>query len=653
MKKRIYIIIVVILFSLFTNYLNTDNGLKDNFYLTINKDIIEKNVLEEGEYSWSYFLEAQERVDEDTDLLVKDILEGNASELDIKEIDTIERIYNKAIDIDKRNKDGIKDLNTYIDKVWKVDSVSKLVDVIILIENELGIDILSNIEVLEDYQDNSRNIIYFVPVTFAFGASSDYIVNDDYMAYKAYIRRACIQLWKAYGYDTKEAREIVSRVFSFYEGVANVSMLSEELSDIDAYYNVVSEDEVNGIYNNVEGKYLERIGLVGKDVYSLVDKEQYKYFNESLVSDNIDVWKYVIITKILSSYASYGSSDYVEVVNNLNEGLLGSSKDNDIETQALEIVKGLFSEEIDIEYSSKYLIEEDVLEIEKMFLDIKRIFGKRLRDNDWLSEDAKNKALLKLEEMDIVIGVDDGVNGYEMASELDVSSGSLISDIIKMQKIARKKDLERLDRGSKVMAMEQTSVNAYYQLLDNSIVIPVAFFELVDDYNDTFEKLGTIGMIIAHEVTHAFDGNGSKFDEVGNMNNWWSDEDREVFKRLSDEVVDYYSSFEVIEGKHINGEKTVNENIADLGALACIVEIAKDNDASHDEFKKMFEAFASVWASRESEEYMELLLLQDVHAPNEFRVNAVLSSIEEFYQVYYIYPLNDMWISKNDRVMVW
>ena len=137
------------------------------------------------------------------------------------------------------------------------------------------------------------------------------------------------------------------------------------------------------------------------------------------------------------------------------------------------------------------------------------------------------------------------------------------------------------------------------------------------------------------------------------MNNWWSDEDREVFKRLSDEVVDYYSSFEVIEGKHINGEKTVNENIADLGALACIVEIAKDNDASHDEFKKMFEAFASVWASRESEEYMELLLLQDVHAPNEFRVNAVLSSIEEFYQVYYIYPLNDMWISKNDRVMVW
>ena len=327
------------------------------------------------------------------------------------------------------------------------------------------------------------------------------MVNEDYMAYKAYIRRACIQLWKAYGYDTKEAREIVSRVFSFYEGVANVSMLSEELSDIDAYYNVVSEDEVNGIYNNVEGKYLERIGLVGKDVYSLVDKEQYKYFNESLVSDNIDVWKYVIITKILSSYASYGSSDYVEVVNNLNEGLLGSSKDNDIETQALEIVKGLFSEEIDIEYSSKYLIEEDVLEIEKMFLDIKRIFGKRLRDNEWLSEDAKNKALLKLEEMDIVIGVDDGVNGYEMASELDVSSGSLISDIIKMQKFARKKDLERLDRGSKVMAMEQTSVNAYYQLLDNSIVIPVAFFELVDDYNDTFEKLGTIGMIIAHEVT--------------------------------------------------------------------------------------------------------------------------------------------------------
>ena len=649
MKRRIYIIIVVIMLSLFTNYLNTDNGLKDNFYLTINKDVIDKIKLDD-EYSWSYFIEAQEDVDEDVSLIVKEIVEGNDNILSKKEISNIKGIYDKAINMDKRNKDGIKDLNTYIDKVWNIDSVSKLVDVSILIENDLGIDILSNIEVLNDYKDNSRNIIYLTPVTYAFGASSDYIVNDDYMAYKAYIRRACVQLWKAYGYSDKESREVVSSVFEFYEGVSNVSKLSQELESIDSYYNIVSEKDINGLYNNV-GKYLYRRGIGGK-VYSLVDRDQYKYLNDSLTNDNIDVWKYVIITKILSSYASYGSNEYVEVVNNLNEAILGSSKDNDIKTQALDIVKGLFSSEIDKVYRFKHLDSEKYNDIEEIFLSIKDAFKVRIKNNKWLSEEAKNVAIRKLDKMKIFIG-SEAVNGYEVVGKLEVSNGSLIRDVINVKRLVMNDALNRLDNGEQRDLVSEITVNAYYQPLDNSIVIPVAFFELIDEYDSYYEKLGTVGMIIAHEVTHAFDGNGSKFDEDGNLSDWWSEEDKEVFEGLKNKVSDYYSKYEVIDGKYINGEKTVNENIADLGALECIIDVATKRSASDEEFKVMIESFASIWASKEIDKYMELLLLQDVHSPNQFRVNAVLSSMEEFYKVYNIYPWNDMWLDKKDRVIVW
>ena len=107
------------MFGIFNNYLNTNNGLKDNFYLTINKDVIEGKELED-KYSWSYFIEAQDKVDEDVSLIVKEIVEGNDSILSKKEISTIKSIYDKAINMDKRNKDGIKDLNTYIDKVWNI-----------------------------------------------------------------------------------------------------------------------------------------------------------------------------------------------------------------------------------------------------------------------------------------------------------------------------------------------------------------------------------------------------------------------------------------------------------------------------------------------------------------------------------------------------
>lgn len=637
------------MFSLFINYLNTDKGLKDNFYLTINKDVIEGKELED-KYSWSYFIEAQEDVDEDVSLIVKDILDDNDNILSKKEISTIKGIYDKAINMDKRDRDGIKDLNTYIDKVWNIDNVGKLVDVIILIENELGIDILSNIEVLNDYKDNSRNIIYLSPVTYAFGSSSDYIVNDDYMAYKAYIRRACVQLWKSYGYSDKESREVVSKVFEFYEDVSSVSKLSQELENIDSYYNIVSEEDINSLYSNV-GKYLYRRGIDGK-VYSLVDGKQYKYLNDSLNSNNIDVWKYVIITKILSSYASYGSSNYIEVVDNLNEAILGSSRDKGIETQALDIVKGLFSSEIDKVYESIYLDSEKANDIEEMFLSIKDVFKIRIKNNEWLSEKAKNVAIRKLDKMKIIIGSEE-VSGYEIAGKLEVFNGSLIRDVINLKKLVMKDDLRRLDNGEKRNLVSETTVNAYYQPLDNSIVIPVAFFELIDKYDSYYEKLGTVGMIIAHEVTHAFDGNGSKFDEDGNLSDWWSKEDKKNFEELKSKVSDYYSKYEVIDGKHINGEKTVNENIADLGALECIVDVATKRSASDDEFKVMIESFASIWASKEMDKYMELLLLQDVHSPNQFRVNAVLSSMDEFYNIYNIYPWNDMWLDKKDRVIVW
>ena len=639
-KKKIFFVLMVFGLAFFFLSLNgNQDSVKDNYYQAINSEVISDNELKTGEYSWSYFLEAQDVADNNINLVVKDIIGGNNEVLTKKEIDTINKVYNKALDMDKRNSDGIKDLEPYLNQVWNVSNVDELVDVIIVIEKELGIGLLTNVEVLEDYKDNSQNIIYFYPITYAFGASSDYMVNDDYMTYKAYIRRACVQLWKAYGLETKEARAVVGRVFTFYENISKHSKLNNELSDIASYYQVVSEKDINSLFSNVGEEYLSRRGIGNKDIYSLVDKDQYKYLNDSLTLDNLSIWKEVIITKILSSYASYGSEEYVEVVDNLNKALLGDTEEKTNKDKAVEMVSGLFSSEIDKVYEDKYLTGEQVSEIESIFLEIKEIYQDRIQDNEWLSKQAKEKALVKLDKMEVIVGLED-IAGYKIAEELSISNGSLISDIIKIQQIVMKDDLKRLDNGEKRSLVGQTQVNAYYQPLDNSIVIPIAFFELMNSDANYYEKLGTLGMILAHEVTHAFDGNGSQFDEKGNLNNWWSNEDKQAFEELKQDVIDYYSSYEVLDGKYINGEKTVNENIADLGALACIVEIAKNKEANEEEIKKMFSSFAGIWASRESEEYMNLLLLQDVHAPNQFRVNAVLSSTEEFYQVYDIYPWN-------------
>ena len=124
-------------------------------------------------------------------------------------------------------------------------------------------------------------------------------------------------------------------------------------------------------------------------------------------------------------------------------------------------------------------------------------------------------------------------------------------------------------------------------------------------------------------------------------------------KKLKDMVSDYYSKIEVLDGKYIDGDKTVNENIADMGALKVISGAALENGASMDDLKEMYSSFAKFWKCQVNDEYAKLLLLNDSHSPNKYRVNAVLSVTDNFYDVYNIYPWNDMYVSSRKRVSVW
>jgi putative endopeptidase len=117
-------------------------------------------------------------------------------------------------------------------------------------------------------------------------------------------------------------------------------------------------------------------------------------------------------------------------------------------------------------------------------------------------------------------------------------------------------------------------------------------------------------------------------------------------------VINYYNQYKV-NGKSVNGKKTVSENIADLGAVSCVVDIAKSKGATDEELKEMFEAYANIWASKSTEEYTKLLLIMDTHSPDKVRVNAVLSSIEEFYRVYNIIEDDEMYRVQEERIKVW
>lgn len=152
--------------------------------------------------------------------------------------------------------------------------------------------------------------------------------------------------------------------------------------------------------------------------------------------------------------------------------------------------------------------------------------------------------------------------------------------------------------------------------------------------------------MIGHEITHAFDTSGAQFDENGNLRDWWTAEDKEKFRALADEVISYYDGMEV-DGKSVSGEQTVTENIADLGGVSCITEIAESEGY---DLKKIYEAYANIWASKEREEYLAMLMAVDVHSPSKIRVNAVLSAQQEFRDLYDIEEGDGMYQEKMPEI---
>ena len=643
--KRIIGVILLLLVLCF--YFVTDNNLLSNdYYQYINKDFFSKNHLSHEDYTYSTFTVAQEESDEVLDGIVNDVVNGKINTL---VNDKIKILYDSVIDYDTRNSIGLGSLKMYIDLINNSNNINELINNSIVVEKELGVDIFTRVMIDKDFVDNSKMQVYLYPITFAFGSSSDYFVDEDYMAYKAYIKRAIVNLLEEYGYNKSEARMISSEVISFYTSIGSGSKLADSFNEVEGYYNIVDRNYIDSVYSKIDiVSYFDKLGIKRSE-YSLVDESQYRKINEFLTDEYLMVWKKVILVKILSSYASYLDEDYRGIVVDLNNSLTGSKEKISKEDEATDIVSSVFSLDLDKVYESKVITDNDKKYLNELFLDIKKSFREILKNSSWLSDETLEYALVKLDNMKVYVG---GYN-YSDTSYIDVSGDSLVDKVISINKSSYLKALEMLDSNEDVKAMSESIVNAYYNPLTNSVYIPSSVMFLLKNSEDYYERLGTIGMVIAHEITHGFDYNGSKFDSKGNFNNWWNDEDRNRYSKLVDEVSEYYSGIEVVDGKYIDGEKTVNDNIDDMGAFKFITNVALDNKASKDEMKLMYSSFAEFWKCQSSDEYTKLLLLNDSHSPNKYRVNAVLSMIDEFYDVYKVYPLNDMNISFKDRISVW
>ena len=355
--------------------------------------------------------------------------------------------------------------------------------------------------------------------------------------------------------------------------------------------------------------------------------------------------------------------------------LSGATEQRDRWKRGVGLAESLVGEDIGRSYVDKHFppsSKEKMLELVEYLI---AAYRSRIQQLEWMSEPTKQRALEKLAQFNAKIGYPEkwrSYDGLEFSEDLvdNVRRGAAFEHDYQLSKIGKASDRQEW------VSSPQT-VNAFYNPVVNDITFPAAILQppFFDPDADPAENFGAIGAVIGHEIGHGFDDQGSRYDGLGNLNSWWTDEDRANFEQLTAKLVGQFNGLvpSVLEGtktKGVNGEFTLGENIGDLGGLGIAVVAYKkyledngledverqkfgDLEGEYTGFQRLFLAWARVWRSKARPEMAAQLLAIDPHAPNEFRCNVIAANIAEFYEAFEVEKGSTMWIDPEDRVTIW
>lgn len=355
--------------------------------------------------------------------------------------------------------------------------------------------------------------------------------------------------------------------------------------------------------------------------------------------------------------------------------LSGATEQRDRWKRGVGLAESLVGEDIGRSYVEKHFppsSKEKMLELVDYLI---AAYRSRIQQLAWMSEPTKQRALEKLAQFNAKIGYPEkwrSYDGLKFGPDLvdNVRVGSAFEHDYQLSKIGQPSD-----RGEWVSSPQ--TVNAFYNPVVNDITFPAAILQppFFDPSVDAAENFGAIGAVIGHEIGHGFDDQGSRYDGLGNLHSWWTDEDRSNFEGLTAKLVGQFDGLvpSVLEGtktKGVNGEFTLGENIGDLGGLGiAVVAYTKyladheledeqprqfgDLDGEYTGFQRLFLAWARVWRSKARPEMAAQLLAIDPHSPNEFRCNVIAANVDEFYEAFEVEEGSNMWIAPEDRVTIW
>jgi predicted metalloendopeptidase len=563
---------------------------------------------------------------------------------------------------ERLEKIGGEPVRADLDRIMAAESVGDLV--LLSAEQRVnGIDSPLSLEVFPDFGDSTRYMVYLFQSGLTLPDRDYYLKEDDkFETIRAALPGYAAKLYRLAGLDDADARGRAA--LEVERRIAEAQWPAEETRDLQKGYNLYKTEDLDSVTDRIGWQgYLESSHLPDLEELVVFQPSYVTALGELLEELPLADWKSYFALRLLHSRAPYLSSPFVQANFEFSGKLVDGLEELPPRWQrGVRSVNELMGEAVGKVYVARHFPPEAKARMEDLVENLIAAFGEAIDELEWMTTETKPRAQEKRAAFAHKIGYPDVWRDY---SKLSIDDEGLIGNVNRANAFEYSRNIDKLggpiDRTE--WGMTPQTVNAYHDPTMNEIVFPAAilqppFFNLAADDAVNY---GAIGVVIGHEIGHAFDDQGRRFDGQGNMRDWWSAEDASAYQASAARLVEQYNQYEPLEGLRVNGKLTLGENIGDLTGItiayrAYLKSLEGEEAPVLDGLtglQRFFIGYAQIWRTKFREEFLRQRIVSDPHSPPEFRVNGPLRNSPEFFQAFGVQDGDGMWLPPEERVKIW
>ncbi|MBZ9628815.1 M13 family metallopeptidase [Psychroflexus sp. CAK1W] len=647
-------------------YMDTTVNPQDDFYSYVNGGWMKENEIPDDRTSWGGFQILRKSTDTDVLKILKNAEESGKYSKTSDQGKAIS-VFNSIMDTVSRDVAGVNPIMDKLDLIEEIKTKEEIQELLAEYPTAISSPFFG-VSAYSDPNDSNTNVAYVGTGSLGLPDRDYYLDQDDKSKeireqYKEHI----VKMMAYFGGSKDDAKYKAETILKLETELAEPRLDKVARRDFRNFNNRYAVKDLGDVTKNIDLKaYMSDIGIEKlPDTVLVMEPKYMKALDEMIAETPLEELKTLMTWSTINDAANQLSTEIATTNWEFySKTLSGAKAQRPLDERALSVVNGSIGEAVGKLYVDQKFPPEAKEKAEDMVGNVITAFKNRIENLEWMQDSTKTKAIEKLNKFTVKIGYPDEFEDY---SDLKVTPENTYYENMQAVSMWSYKDNlskigEPVDKTE--WGMSPQTVNAYFNPLYNEIVFPAAILQppFYDYKADAAVNYGGIGAVIGHEISHAFDDSGARFDANGNLKNWWTDEDLEKFTERGDNLAALYSSIEVLDSVYINGKFTLGENIGDLGGVLGAYDGLmlhyenEDKPGKIDGFtpeQRFFMSWATVWRTKVRDEALRTQVKTDPHSPGQYRAYVPLQNVDAFYEAFDVKEGDSLYIAQEERVRIW